>query len=323
MSINPHQSDNQEVDLSMISKGIGNFFQSINNVIFLSIQFVIKHFVIIGILFAIGVSLGIYLDKTQKTYDHLIIVQPNFGSTDYLYSKIDLLESKIKERDTVFLKAIGIKDGSMLAKIEIKPIVDIYKFINQNDQNFQLLKLMSEDSDIKKIVEDKPTSKNYTYHMILFKTKDLITTKGVIDPLMAYLNNSAFYAEIQKEFVKNEQLKIKYNEETLAQIDAFLNGISNPSNPKGDKLVYYNENSPLNDVLKTKDKIILEQGYLRIDLVSLDKIIKESSQTINTQNNESINGKLKLILPILFVFFYIFIHFFIGFYRRQKLQRGQ
>jgi len=322
MSANPQNRDNQEVDLSMISKGIGNFFQSINNAIFLSIQFFIKHVIVIGVLFAIGVGLGIYLDKTNKTYDHLIIVEPNFGSTDYLYSRIDLLQSKIKERDTLFLKAIGIKDAAVLAKIEIKPVIDVYKFINQSEQNFELLKLMAEDSDIKKIVEDRATSKNYEYHMILFKTKELITKKSIIDPLLAYLNNSEYYAKIQKEYINNEQIKIKYNEATLVQIDAFLNGIANPANPKGDKLVYYNENSPLNDVLKTKDKLITEQGNLRIDLVSLDKIIKESSNTMNIENSESINGKLKLVLPLLFISFYIAIHFFIGFYRRQKAKRA-
>jgi hypothetical protein len=47
--------------------------------------------------------------KPKKVYDHELIVQPNFGSTDYLYSKVELLASKINERDTVFLKSIGIK----------------------------------------------------------------------------------------------------------------------------------------------------------------------------------------------------------------------
>jgi len=36
-------------------------------------------------------------------------------------------------------------------KIEINPIVDVNKFVNVNsDQNFELLKLMVENGDIKK-----------------------------------------------------------------------------------------------------------------------------------------------------------------------------
>jgi hypothetical protein len=45
-----------------------------------------------------------YLDKTQKKFDHQIIVTPNFKSTDYLYSKINLINSKIIERDIAFFK---------------------------------------------------------------------------------------------------------------------------------------------------------------------------------------------------------------------------
>ena len=60
------------------------------------------------ILFLIGAGLGYYLDKTTNVYDHQLIVTPNFGSSDYLYAKVEQLNAKIKEEDTLFLKAIGI-----------------------------------------------------------------------------------------------------------------------------------------------------------------------------------------------------------------------
>jgi len=326
MSTNPKQdSENQEIDLTMLSNKIGGFFQGISSFIFNAIQFVLRKIVIIGTLFVIGVGLGVYLDTTNKNYDHEIIVQPNFGSTDYLYAKIDLLESKIKENDTVFLKSIGILEPSKLSKIEIKPIVDVYKFINTSEQNFELLKLMSEDSDIKKIVEEKPTSKNYMYHMISFKTKERTTTKKSVEPILKYLNSSEYFKKIQKEYINNEQLKIKSNEITINQIDGFLNSFSNTvnGNAKSDKLVYYNENTQLNDVIVTKNKLVQEQGNLRLEMVGLDKIIKENSYTLNTENNESVNGKLKLVLPLLFIFIYILIHSFGSFYKRQALVKKQ
>ena len=320
-----NNSENQEVDLTMISRGIGNFFQNINTTIFRAIRFIIRHIIVIVILFALGLGIGIYFDHNNKTYDNHIIVQPNFGSTDYLYSKIDLLQSKIEDRDTVFLKAIGFKDPGSLSKIEIKPIIDVYRFINSSEQNFELLKLMSEDSDIKKIVEEKPTSKNYPYHLISFKTKRFISSEKTIDPLINYLNKSSYYSKIQKEYVNNELVKMKANEVTIAQIDGFLNNFSNPNNQNAhsDKLVYYNENSPLNDIIKTKDKLITEQGNLRIEMVGLDKIIKDNSMSINIQNNESLNGKLKLVLPLLLIFIYICISQFIGFYKKQSLKIKQ
>ncbi len=326
MSTNPKQdSENQEIDLTMLSDKVGVFFQGISSFLFNTIQFVLRKIVIIGILFIVGVGSGVYLDTTNKSYDHEIIVQPNFGSTDYLYAKIAVLESKIKERDTVFLKSIGIKEPSKLAKIEVKPIVDVYKFISTSEQNFELLKLMSEDSDIKKIVEDKPTSKNYIYHLISFKTKERITAKNVVEPILNYLNSSTYFEKIQKEFINNEQLKIKSNEITISQIDGFLNSFSNTvnGNSKSDKLVYYNENTQLNDVIVTKNRLVQEQGNLRIEMVGLDKIIKENSSTMNTESTESLNGKLKLILPLLFIFIYVLLYCFGSFYRKQALIKKQ
>jgi len=320
MNTNPtRNSDDQEINLGLISDKLGSFFQSINYFIFRAIQFVLKHIVVLGILVVIGVGVGVLLDKSSKTYDHQIIVKSNFLSTDYLYAKIDLIESKIKERDTLFLKAIGVEDPSKLAFIEIKPIVDIYQFVN-SEQNFQILKLMSDDSDVKKIIEDKTTSKNYPYHLISFTTKDYTTRKKTVEPLMKYLNNSVYYNKIQKEYVNNVHEKIKANDIIIAQIDAFLNGLSRSDAAKDNKLVYYSENSQLNDVIETKDRLLKEQGNNRIDLVNIDQIEKESNSILNIENKTAVNGKLKFVLPIVFILIYLGIFFFIRFYKTQSLK---
>ena len=320
MSANSHKNiENQEIDLTKISKGL---FQNFSIGVFKSIQFVIKHIIILSILFVIGCVLGFYLDNNNKIYDNQIIVTPNFESTDFLYSRVDLLESKIKERDTLFLKSIGIQEPKKLLKIKIEPIVDIYRFVNTNsDQNFELLKLMAEDGDIKKIAEDKMTSKNYSFHEISFSTKDITTNQKTISPILNFLNNSNFYKKIQKEYVNKIKVKREANTVVINQIEVFLNSFSdkiNGGNSKNDKLVYYNENTQLNDVINTKNKLITEQGNLRVELVSLDKIIKENSQTLNIENKDSVNGKLKIILPLFLIFIFVFIHFFISFYKRQS-----
>lgn len=327
MSTNSNKKiEDQEIDLAQISEKIGSFFQRLNTLLFKSIRFAVKNSVFIAILLVIGFGFGLFLDKTTKTFNHQIIVQPNFNSTDYLYSKIDLLTSKIKEGDTVFLKSIGFDKSIELTKIQVKPIIDIYKFINtSSEKNFELLKLMAEDGDIKKIVEEKATSKNYTYHMISFSTKSIIEDKVAINSLLKFLNTSDFYTKIQKETVNNVYLKMKANEVIINQIDGFLDGFTSKVNnsTKSNSLIYYNENTQLNDAIQTKDKLISEQGDLRVELVSLDKIIKESSSIINIENTKSINGKLKFILPFLFTFIFILIHFFISFYKKQAEKANQ
>jgi len=322
MSANSHKNiEDQEIDLSEISKRVGGFFQKLNTLIFNCIRFLIKNKFIIATLFIAGIVIGSYFDKTNKVYDNQIIVTPNFESTDFLYSRIDLLQSKILENDTLFLKSIGIQEPKFLSKIEVKPIIDVYKFINKNnEQNFELLKLMAEDGDIKKIVEEKITSKNYESHIITFRTRTVTSLKKTIEPILKFINNNDYYRKMQKQEINNIQIKIKENEIIIAQINGFLNSFSNNVNgsAKSDKLIYYNENTQLNDVINTKSRLIAEQGDLRSNLVGYDKIVKDNNTTINIENTKLINGKLKIILPVFLILIFVFIHFFISFYKRQS-----
>ncbi|EIA09980.1 hypothetical protein [Flavobacterium frigoris] len=315
-----HNPNDQEIDLTQISKKIRCFFQGINTLIFNCIRFFVKNAVVVAILLIVGFGLGLFLDKTQKTYDHRIIATPNFGSTDYLYSKIDLIQSKIREGDTVFLKeVVGIKKPKEIMKIEVKPISDVYKFIENKPENFELIKLMAEAGDINKILEDNLTSKNYSLHTITFKTNRTTNDSETVQPILNYLNQTEYYEKVQKETVRNIQIKMNQNDTIISQIDGVLNGFSNMVNgtQKSDKLVYYNENTQLNDVIKTKEMLINDQGNYRVTLVGLNKIIKDNSATLNIENRKSINGKLKLVLPILFLFSFIFIHLFSKYYKSQ------
>lgn len=321
----PDNQEDQEIDLTQISKKIIKLFERINTFLFRCIQFFVKNAIVIVILLVLGVGLGYYIDATKKTYDHQIIVSPNFGSADYLYSKIDLIESKIQEGDTFFLKnVLGVKNPKGIIKIEIKPISDVYKFIENKTENFELIKLMAEGGDIKNILEDNLTSKNYTLHTITFKTKKQTDTTETVQPILNYLNKTEYYKKIQKEEVNNIQIKMIQNDTIISQINDVLNGFSDRVNgsQKSDKLVYYNENTQLNDVIKTKETLIIEQGTHRVKLVGLDKIIKDNSATLNIENTKSVNGKLKMIVPVLFLLLFILIYLFAGFYKNQ-LQKSK
>ncbi|WP_396194530.1 hypothetical protein [Flavobacterium sp.] len=320
MSATPQNTDNQELDLSQISRKIGEFFEGISNKIFKGILFIKRNIVWVGALFVLGLGLGIYLDKTNKVYNHQIIVTPNFGSVDYLYAKVDLINSKVKESDTLFLRdVVGIKNPKSFKGIEVEPITDVYKFIENKTQNFELIKLLAEDGDIKKIVNETLTSKNYPYHLISYSTNGLTSDEATTKPLMAFLNNSEYFLKVYKEYNKNITIKMAKNDSIISQIDAFLNSFNNTVNgsQKSDKLIYYNENSQLGDIIKTKDALLNEQGIHRLELVNLDKIIKDSSITLNIKNTKKINGKMKLVLPLFFVGMFIFFSFLKRYYNNQ------
>ena len=328
MSTNNSNIQDQEIDLSLISKKIGSFFDGISASIFRGILFLRNNIIIIGVLFIIGAGLGYYLDKTSNTYDHEIIVTPNFGSTDYLYAKIDLLKSRISQGDSVFLKSIGIKDPSKISLIEVNPIIDIYSFVNnntamasnaQNTQNFELVKLLSEDGDINKVIKDKLTSKNYAHHTIHITTDGYATNQNVIDPILIYLNKNEYYQDMQKTVSDNIKIKMTQNQIIINQINELLNQFSSTTsnNQKSDKLVYYNENTQLNEIINTKNSLIGELGTQRLELINVTDIVKKNSSVINLKNNKGINNKLKLIFPFLFVFGFFATSIFFSFYKKQ------
>jgi hypothetical protein len=320
MSATPqNNADNQEIDLSQISKKIGSFFENISSQIFKVFLFFKRNIIWVGILFILGAVLGFYLDKT-KVYDNQLIVAPNFGSTDYLYAKVELINSKIEDGDTLFLKeVVGIKEPKNLKVINITPITDVYKFIDNKSQNFELIKLMAEDGDIKKIVNESLTSKNYPYHMITFTTVGLTSDDKTVQPILKYINESEYYKKIQTEYVNNIKIKMVENDSIISQINGFLNTFNNTVNgtQKSDKLVYYNENSQLDEVIKTKDLLVNEQGIHRIELVNLDKIVKDNSATLNIKNNRATNGKMKLVVPLFFLFIFVLINTIKSYYKRQ------
>lgn len=321
----PQNTEDQEIDLAQISKKIGNFLDRVSTSIFKIIQFFVKNWVTVLILIVLGFGTGFLLESYKKSYQHQIIVAPNFGSTDYLYSKIELIDAKIKEGDTLFLKnTVGIQNPDNLKKIEIEPIADVYNFINNKPENFELIKLMAEDGDIKKVLQENITSKNYTYQTIVLTTKNKTSEEKLVKAFLKYFNASDYYNKIQKETYQNIQLKMRKNDTIIKQIDGLLDNFSKSTNSsaKNDKLVYYNENTQLNDIIKTKETLINEQAIHQIELIAYDKIIKESSIITNIKNEKTTEKYLKFILPVLFVLLFIFYKSFIKFYRRQKDFQG-
>ncbi|MES2411071.1 MAG: hypothetical protein V4535_06465 [Bacteroidota bacterium] len=318
MSVKSQNTDDQEIDLSQISKKIGSFFEDISTQIFNVILFFKRNIIWITTLFILGVALGIYLDKTSKVYNNEIIVTPNFGSNDYLYSKIELLSSKIKENDTVFLKNLGFKNSQKIVNIEIEPIVDIYKFVDNKSNNFELIKLMAEDGELNKIVKDNMTSKNYPFHAIKLVTTKKLAESDLVTPFMNYLNDSEYFTKIQKEAFNNVKTKMVANDSIISQINGVLTNIINTNGgTKSSSLVYYNDNMQLNDIIKTKDQLITEQGSHRLELLNYDKIVKEISIVTNVKNTTGTNSKMKYIIPLLFLGIFFVVKLFVSFYRNQ------
>ena len=283
-------SQDQEIDLGSVAKGIKDFFNGIINSIFDFIFFLKKKILLVISLFVIGLFLGYFIDKSSS-YTQDILVIPNFGSNEYLYKKIDFLNSRIIENDTAFFNSIGVSNAEIIGKIEIKAVNGVFQFVNQGDeakQNFELIKLMAEEGNIQEIVKSDIASKNYYLHNITFKTSEKINQKDVIKPILDYLQDNDFYKIQQKIYQKNIDNKILFNDSLTIQIDNLL---LNLSNNKGGN-VSFSEEKGISELINKKDQLITETQALNIQKHQFEEIIKVQNISINNINSKGLNNKI-------------------------------
>lgn len=316
----PLNSSDQEVDLSQIFTKMGLFVDRVFLRLFEGFLFLKRNVLVLIILLVFGAGLGLFLDKSRTTYDHQIIVMPNFGSTDYLYGKVALLNAKIKENDSLFLQKIGFNSAVKLRNIEVSPVIDVYKFVGNDEQRLELVKLMADEGGAAKSVENELTSKNYPFHELSISTAKKVGQDDFVKPLLAYLNDSKYFSDIQKESLNNLEMTRKENDSILKQINSLLNNFSKNQKGPSSSLVYYNENTQLNDLIKNKEAIIKQQGIDRLEKINFESVIKEVSLVNNIKNVKSINGKLKFLAPLFFIGLFLFGSLIVRFYQKLKIK---
>lgn len=312
-------SQDQEIDLGQIGTGIKNFFNGIVNSIFDFIFFVKKKIVIIGSLFVIGVVAAFVLDP--KIYNHEISVIPNFGSNEYLYKKIEQIDTKLREGDETFFKELGIKNYENVVGIEIEAYPAIYNFVNNKEQenNFELIKLMAEDGNIDKIMKEEITSKNYYHHKISIKTKGMFKKEEFITPVLNYLNNNPYFEVQQKVYQKNLADKITLNDSLINQIDKLIVLLSS-NNSSG--TISISEKNSIPELVEKKDRLIAEKQYLLTNENIFDKIIKEESSIINIRDYKPLLLNNKILFPLALILLYLLSYFLFNTYKKQSARHN-
>lgn len=315
---------NNDIDFAHVSGKIKGYFSRLNDAIFDVILFIKKYFIVLLILVIVGGGIGYYKDSTrEKVYTNKTFVIPNFKSVDYLYTQIEYINAKIKEDDKDFFKSIGLEPYA-IGHIKIEPVIDIYDFIEEDDQyeeKFKVLELMADSGDMNRIMEDNVTSKNYKYHLITFITGKPAKKEETLEPLMKYLNTNTYLQSMQKEWVNNLEIKIRANDSLIKQIDHVLNSYANKGG--GSNTIFFSEQAPLDKVIKQKEDLIKEQAKNRIERVNYNKIIKDSSTVLNIEKVDFLTGRTKFLYPGLLVLTFALSIWFSKYYKRQMNKRRE
>ncbi len=295
-------SQDQEIDLGQIGKGISNFFKGIIDSFFTFLFFLKKKVILLLLLAIIGVVAAFLLGSKQ--YTHEISVLPNFKSNEYVYTKIAQINSKLREKDRAFFSQIGIQHSDRIKKIEIEAYPALFPFVNdkENENNFELIKLMTEEGGMDKIMNDETIGMNYYHHKITITTEGMLSKEAFIAPLLKYLNTSPYFETQQKIHLKNVRDKIILNDSLIAQIDKIIGLLSSNSS---NATVSISEKNSLPELVQKKDELIYANQIFRIKESNYDKIVKEESSVINIRKFDPLLLNPKVFFPILLIFGYL------------------
>ncbi|MCB9202267.1 MAG: hypothetical protein H6604_04365 [Flavobacteriales bacterium] len=314
------QNQDDTIDISKIPQQLKSFLNNIILLLFKGFYFLRKNIFSLLLILVIGFILGYLIDEYRKRYYQQIIVSPNFGSTEYLYEKINFLNSKVKEQDTIILKEIGIQNPKNIREISITPIGEVFKYIENKPENFELIKLMAENSKIEDILKDKNLTRNFKFHSIFIKSKKT-NYKNTVQPILTYLNSSKYFNTLQKQRIQSINTQIRENDSIISQINGILNAFAenSESNTKSKSLVFYNENTQINEIIRTKEELIEQNENHKAQLLNLDKIIKPISYSLNVLEKEKFyTEKLKFLFPISLVFLFLLIKSTTQYYKKHK-----
>ncbi|WP_068596690.1 hypothetical protein [Vaginella massiliensis] len=297
-----NSTDKKEIDFIDVSRSINNSFQRISAFFYSIVLFIKRKFFVLLTLLIAGGVIGYFIDQYNKKYESNIIMMPNFQTVDYFYEKVNQLNSKIELGDLPFLQSVGLNPEDKIIEVKVEPIVDIYRFLNEEEVYYNTFKTLSENADARKVIEDYATSKNYKNHLLTIRSKKMLN-QDVIQKVVQYINASDYYQILRVEIERNMKNQIAINDSTIRQIDNILNSV--PLGTGTGATIYSSEKSSLNDLITQKIELSQRNHELKVHLHNLDYIVTPMSSSLNLEGKTSILGKFKFVLPIFFVVLFI------------------
>ena len=302
----------EEIDLFSLKEFIS---KAIHNVVMNTFHFFKKNAYKLVLLLFCGALLGGLADYFTRSYLAEVVVNSNFTTNDYLYSRVDQLNNHFIQNKN---KELPISNYKKFSRIEVEPVIDVYSFVSnttlnvannaQNSQNFEMLKLMAEKGDINKIIEDEITSKNYYFQKINIISKEKVDEKD-IKSIIKHLNKDTYFDSILHLNIENIKERIVKRDSTISQINKLIQSYSSSIASGNASVMFKNENSEVNSLINQKNELIQKIEQDKLSLISQNKIIKENTIVYNKINDKGIANKLKFLFPVLFIFLFFVIDY--------------
>ena len=288
-----------EIELGVIMKSFGRGIKGLLRAVFSSFQFVRKHAIIIGILVTGGAVGGYVLDNSlEKNYRNELIVIPNFESVTYLYDAVEMLNAKLKTKDTAFFNHIGLHDFASFREFNIEPVTDVYNLVKKDKVNLDVFKIFAEKGDIQKVTSDMVTGKYYRFHKITVFAKGESAHNQSMQTILNFLNSNTYFESYGKIIKQNLSQKVTRHKEMIAQIDSLLQSVYTSGPTVKEQSISISEKSQYAELFKVKTDLVKEIAQTEVELEDAQKTIREVS-IIQDIPQQKIFSNKTLSLPLL------------------------
>ncbi|MBT0607151.1 hypothetical protein [Aequorivita echinoideorum] len=311
------QQNSEEIDLGYLLKKSGDFFKSLLRAFFKVVDFFVKFYIFIIALIIVGFIYGYYKDSNAvKSYNNELIVIPNFESVDYLYDKVEAINTKISMGDSIYLKRILDTNFRKLGSIKIEPIVDIYNFVSKSRENIDIFRIIAEKQDFAEYVDDMSNSRYYKYHKLSVSTVGKTSSETIINKLLFYINENEHLKNYKKIYQETKDFEIQEHYEMINQIDSiFKNDDSKINSASSIEVVTNNDQHFL---IEKKEEILEKIVNLKVEQLDYTEPVKLVNADYNLKKERFLNISNKVKYPFLLVFFFSLIFFVIYVFKKMR-----
>jgi hypothetical protein len=309
MSEQTSQNASDEIDLGVVFEKIKSFFKSILVGIIQIFQFFWKHKIRLLILLFISISLQYALyTQSEKVYTNEYLLRTNYGSTEYVYSKVNSINLKLEADDSLYIKDIFGEHYNKVKEIEVVPVIDVYGLVNKSEQNKETFELLLDEFGDISFLSDEININEYATHKIKIYIEGQAYNEKISNRLYDHLASNLYYNELKTAALESYKEQLEQSKTIRTQIDSILKDQKGNTLPKLDNnAINFSGSQDLNELLSRKQALLTNELSIRNRLSSNDevlKIIDSSFGVFSEERNQSYFIIPSIILGIYFLFFF-------------------
>jgi len=311
MSEQTSQNASDEIDLGVVFEKIKSFFKSILIGIIQIFQFFWKHKFVLAGLLVIGVGIQLYLKSTSEpTYLNQFFVRTNYGSTEYVYSKVNSINSKLETGDSLYNEDIFGEYYDRVKEVEVVPVIDVYDLVNKSEQNKETFKLLLNEFGDISFLEEEININKYKTHKIKIYINGQANNEMISNLLYDHLASNTYYNELKVSTLENLGEQLIENKRIRQQIDSIVKenktniGFSNDEKNS----INFSGSQNLRELLDQKRVLLRNDIQIQEQLSSEDEVLKIIDSSFGIYDAERTSSFLKI--PIGLVGLYCLVFFF-------------